>query len=160
MIDQAIVGASLEFSALDRSLVTGESSPVPAGPGDEVVGGTLNGSGSFVMEATHRGRDGLLARIATRVAEAQRSRAPVQQTADAVAAVFVPTVLAIAVAANSSRPFLLLGTERPRGPTRSSRRLLPQAGTPPSCASAKRRGAAKASLACSRSKSSSQNSAS
>ncbi|MAE94554.1 MAG: copper-translocating P-type ATPase [Deltaproteobacteria bacterium] len=86
-------------SAIDRSLVTGESIPVAAAPGDEVVGGTVNGSGGFVMEATHLGSDGLLARIARRVAEAQRSRAPAQQTADAVAAVFVPAVLAVAVVA-------------------------------------------------------------
>jgi Cu+-exporting ATPase len=83
-------------SAVDESAVSGEPIPVEKGPGDRVVGATVNGSGSFVMEAEKVGADTLLARIVALVAQAQRTRAPVQRLADAVSAVFVPTVIAVA----------------------------------------------------------------
>mgnify|MGYP002623804448 CR=1 FL=1 len=83
-------------SHIDESMVTGEPVPVGKSSGDSVVGATLNTSGSFVMRADKVGGDTLLARIVAMVAEAQRSRAPIQRAADAVAAVFVPAVLAVA----------------------------------------------------------------
>jgi Cu+-exporting ATPase len=86
-------------SSLDESLVTGESMPVAKTVGDTVIGGTINQSGSLVMVAENVGRDTMLARIVAMVADAQRSRAPIQRTADRVAAVFVPVVLAVAAAA-------------------------------------------------------------
>ena len=85
-------------SAVDESMLTGEPMPVAKGPGDAVTGATLNGTGSFVMEARRVGADTMLARIVRMVGEAQRSRAPVQRLADAVAAWFVPAVIAAAVA--------------------------------------------------------------
>jgi Cu+-exporting ATPase len=86
-------------SSLDESLVTGESMPVTKTTGDTVIGGTLNQTGSLVVLAEKVGRDTMLARIVAMVAEAQRSRAPIQRTADRVAAWFVPAVLAVAVVA-------------------------------------------------------------
>jgi Cu+-exporting ATPase len=86
-------------SAIDESMVTGEPLPVTRGPGDKVVGGTLNSTGSFVMEAERVGAATLLAQIVALVAEAQRSRAPIQSLADRVSAYFVPAVIAIAAAA-------------------------------------------------------------
>ncbi len=86
-------------SAVDESMVTGEPIPVEKGPGAPVTGATLNGTGSFVMKAERVGRETLLARIVQLVAEAQRSRAPMQRLADAVAAWFVPAVVAIAAVA-------------------------------------------------------------
>ena len=86
-------------SSLDESLVTGESMPVTKTVGDTVIGGTLNQSGALVIRAEKVGRDTLLARIVAMVAEAQRSRAPIQRLADRVAAWFVPSVIGIAVAA-------------------------------------------------------------
>jgi Cu+-exporting ATPase len=86
-------------SAVDESMVTGESLPVEKNSGDKVIGGTLNGSGSLVMEAEKVGAETLLAQIAQMVAEAQRSRAPIQQLADTVSAWFVPAVVAVAVIA-------------------------------------------------------------
>ena len=86
-------------STVDESLLTGEPVPVEKTPGTHVTGGTLNKSGSFVMEARKVGSETMLARIVALVAEAQRSRAPIQGLADAVAAYFVPAVLLIAVAA-------------------------------------------------------------
>ncbi|HSB71761.1 MAG TPA: heavy metal translocating P-type ATPase [Candidatus Methylomirabilis sp.] len=83
-------------SSLDESLVTGESMPVAKAPGDKVIGGTVNQTGSFVMRAEKIGRDTLLAQIVQMVAEAQRSRAPIQRLADVVAGWFVPAVIAIA----------------------------------------------------------------
>jgi Cu+-exporting ATPase len=83
-------------SSVDESMVTGESLPVDKAEGDAVIGSTLNRSGSFVMKAERVGKDTLLARIVRRVAEAQRSRAPIQRIADRVAAWFVPAVLAVA----------------------------------------------------------------
>jgi len=85
--------------AVDESMVTGESQPVAKAPGDGVIGGTLNGMGGFVMRAEHVGADTLLARIVQTVAEAQRSRAPVQGLADRVSAWFVPAVIVVAVLA-------------------------------------------------------------
>ncbi|NJO22824.1 MAG: HAD-IC family P-type ATPase, partial [Sphingomonadales bacterium] len=86
-------------SAVDESLITGEPLPVEKLPGATVTGGTLNKTGSFVMEARKVGADTMLARIVALVAEAQRSRAPIQSLADSVAAYFVPAVVAIAVLA-------------------------------------------------------------
>ncbi len=86
-------------SAIDESLVTGESLPVTKETGDTVIGGTLNQSGSLVIEADRVGRDTMLARIVALVAEAQRSRAPIQRLADAVAGWFVPAVILVALLA-------------------------------------------------------------
>jgi Cu+-exporting ATPase len=86
-------------SALDESLVTGESMPVTKAAGDVVIGGTLNQTGSLIMRAEKVGRDTMLSRIVQMVADAQRSRAPIQRMADRVSAWFVPAVLGIAVIA-------------------------------------------------------------
>jgi P-type Cu+ transporter len=86
-------------SALDESLVTGESMPVTKDDGAKVIAGTVNQTGSFVMRADKVGRDTLLARIVQMVATAQRSRAPIQRLADQVAAWFVPAVIAVALLA-------------------------------------------------------------
>jgi Cu+-exporting ATPase len=86
-------------SALDESMVTGESMPVTKQVGDKVIAGTLNTTGSFVMRAEKVGRDTMLARIVQMVAAAQRSRAPIQRLADQVAGWFVPTVILFAIAA-------------------------------------------------------------
>ena len=86
-------------SSIDESMVTGESIPVEKGEGDPLVGGTLNGTGSFVMEAQRVGSETLLSQIVQMVAEAQRSRAPIQRIADQVAGYFVPAVIAIAALA-------------------------------------------------------------
>ena len=85
--------------AVDESMITGESLPVAKAPGDAVVGGAVNGVASFVMRAERVGTETLLARIVQTVAEAQRSRAPVQALADRVSAWFVPAVVAVAVVA-------------------------------------------------------------
>ena len=84
-------------SAVDESLMTGEPVPVEKGPGDRLVGATLNGSGSLVMRAERVGAETLLAQIVRMVSEAQRSRAPIQKVADQVSAWFVPTVVFVAV---------------------------------------------------------------
>src|SRR4029453_5902573 len=86
-------------SSLDESLVTGEAMPTTKTAGDGVIGGTVNQTGALVMRADKIGRDTMLARIVAMVAEAQRSRAPIQRTADRVAAIFVPAVIAVALAA-------------------------------------------------------------
>jgi Cu+-exporting ATPase len=86
-------------SSLDESLVTGESMPVTKEAGGKVIAGTLNQSGSFVMRADKVGRDTLLSQIVKMVAEAQRSRAPIQRLADQVAGWFVPTVIVVALLA-------------------------------------------------------------
>jgi Cu+-exporting ATPase len=85
-------------SAIDESMMTGEPIPVEKHVGDRVTGATLNGSGSLVIRADKVGTDTLLARIVQMVAEAQRSRAPIQRLADLVAGWFVPAVIAIALA--------------------------------------------------------------
>ncbi len=84
-------------STLDESMVTGESVPVEKGPGDPLIGGTVNGKGSLVMQAEKVGSETLLSRIVQMVAEAQRTRAPSQALADKVSAVFVPVVVLVAV---------------------------------------------------------------
>jgi Cu+-exporting ATPase len=84
-------------STLDESMVSGEPIPVAKQSGDHLVGATINGTGSLVMRAEKVGADTLLARIVTMVAEAQRSRAPIQKLADVVAGYFVPTVIAVAI---------------------------------------------------------------
>lgn len=86
-------------SALDEAMVTGESMPVAKAAGDAVIGGTINQTGALVIRATRVGRDTVLARIVQMVAEAQRSRAPIQRMADRVSGWFVPAVLAVAVLA-------------------------------------------------------------
>ena len=86
-------------SAMDESMVTGESMPVTKTEGDTVIGGTVNRTGSLVVRADKVGRDTMLARIVQMVADAQRSRAPIQRMADRVAAWFVPTVIVVAVIA-------------------------------------------------------------
>ncbi len=83
-------------SAVDESMVTGEPLPVSRKPGDRVIGATVNTTGTFVMEAERVGAETLLAQIVQMVAEAQRSRAPIQRLADRVSAYFVPAVIAIA----------------------------------------------------------------
>ncbi|HMA12081.1 MAG TPA: HAD-IC family P-type ATPase, partial [Steroidobacteraceae bacterium] len=82
---------------VDESMVTGESLPVAKEPGSRVIGGTINGTGALVMKADRIGADMMLTRIVHMVAEAQRSRAPIQRLADQVSAWFVPAVIGIAV---------------------------------------------------------------
>jgi Cu+-exporting ATPase len=85
-------------SAVDESMITGESMPVKKGPGDEVIGATLNKTGSFRFRATKVGKDTALAQIIRLVREAQGSKAPIQRLADVIAGYFVPVVMSIAVA--------------------------------------------------------------
>jgi Cu+-exporting ATPase len=94
-VDGTVVEGS---STLDESLVTGESMPVEKHPGDRVVGSTINSTGSFVMRAERVGKETLLAQIVRLVSAAQRSRAPIQRTADVVSSYFVPAVLVVAIA--------------------------------------------------------------
>jgi P-type Cu+ transporter len=84
-------------SSVEESMITGEPVPVEKSAGDKVTGGTVNGTGSFVMRAERIGNDTLLGRIVQMVAEAQRSRAPIQGLADKVAGIFVPAVLAVSI---------------------------------------------------------------
>ncbi len=86
-------------SAVDESMVTGESMPVTKEPGAKVIGGTINQSGALVIEAQKVGRDTVLSQIVQLVAKAQRSRAPIQRLADQVSGLFVPAVIAVAVLA-------------------------------------------------------------
>src|SRR3546814_1841179 len=83
-------------SNIDESMVSGEPLPVAKTIGDRVIGGTVNQTGGFVMRATGVGKDTLLSKIVQMVAEAQRSRAPIQRLADTVAAWFVPAVVTAA----------------------------------------------------------------
>ncbi len=93
-------GVVLEgHSSVDESLVTGEPLPVEKNAGAKVTGGTINGTGSFVMRAERIGAETLLAQIVHMVAEAQRTRAPIQKLADVVSAIFVPAVVGTAVVA-------------------------------------------------------------
>jgi Cu+-exporting ATPase len=96
-------------SAVDESMLTGESLPVDKAPGDTVIGATLNTRGSFVFRATKVGKETTLAQIVRLVEEAQASSAPIQRLADAVAGVFVPAVLAVALLTFAG--WLLLGPE-------------------------------------------------
>ncbi len=114
-LDQVIVGDRLRVrpgervpvdgeisegrSAIDESMVTGESMPVTKSAGEMVIGGTMNQSGGFIMRANKVGRDTVLAQIVQMVAQAQRSRAPIQRLADQVAAWFVPAVISSALLA-------------------------------------------------------------
>jgi Cu+-exporting ATPase len=93
-VDGAVVEGS---SYVDESMVTGEPIPAPKKPGDRVTGATINGKGTLIIRAERVGSDTLLARIVHMVAQAQRTRAPVQRLADRVAAYFVEIVIAIAV---------------------------------------------------------------
>ncbi|MBU0861970.1 MAG: heavy metal translocating P-type ATPase [Alphaproteobacteria bacterium] len=86
-------------SSLDEGMLTGESMPVEKGPGDAVTGATINKNGSLVIEASKVGSDTVLAQIVAMVSNARRSRAPIQGMADRVAAVFVPTVVGVAILA-------------------------------------------------------------
>jgi P-type Cu+ transporter len=91
-VDGVVVEGS---SAIDESMLTGEPMPALKGPGDEVIGATLNTSGTFVMRAVHVGRDTALARIVELVERAQGSKAPIQRLADRISEVFVPLVLVL-----------------------------------------------------------------
>ena len=86
-------------SAVDESMLTGESMPVEKARGDQVIGATMNTSGSFVLRAERVGRDTMLSQIVQLVAEAQRSRAPIQRLADQVSGWFVPAVIVVAILA-------------------------------------------------------------
>ena len=94
-VDGVVIEGS---SAIDESMVTGEPMPVEKHSGDQVIGATVNGTGSFVMGAERVGAETLLSQIVQMVAEAQRSRAPIQKLADLVSAWFVPAVILIAIA--------------------------------------------------------------
>ncbi|HEV8606664.1 MAG TPA: copper-translocating P-type ATPase [Tepidisphaeraceae bacterium] len=84
-------------SAVDESMITGESIPIEKQPRDKVIGGSVNSTGSFIMRAERVGRETLLAQIVQMVSDAQRSRAPIQRLADVVSAWFVPAVVIIAI---------------------------------------------------------------
>jgi Cu+-exporting ATPase len=84
-------------SAVDEAMITGEPTPVAKGPGEPVIGGTVNGTGGLVMRAERVGAETMLAQIVRMVSEARRTRAPIQRLADRVSAYFVPAVVAIAV---------------------------------------------------------------
>jgi P-type Cu+ transporter len=93
-VDGTVIDGS---SAVDESMVTGEPIPVAKGAGDPVIGATVNGTGGFVMRAERVGADTLLSRIVQMVADAQRSRAPIQRLVDRVSAYFVPAVVVVAI---------------------------------------------------------------
>ncbi len=87
------------YSSIDESMITGESIPVEKSVGDEVIGATINKTGSLTIEATKVGKDSALARIVKMVEEAQGSKAPIQRLADVVASYFVPVVISVAIIA-------------------------------------------------------------
>jgi Cu+-exporting ATPase len=93
-VDGAVLDGA---SSIDESMVTGESIPVEKHANDRVIGGTINGTGSLIMRAERVGRDTLLAQIVQMVAEAQRTRAPIQNLADVVSSYFVPAIVLVAV---------------------------------------------------------------
>ena len=93
-VDGVVVEGS---SAVDESMITGEPIPIEKGPGEKLIGGTLNGTGTLVLRAVRVGSDTLLAQIIRMVAEARRSRAPIQRLADVVSSYFVPAVVLVAV---------------------------------------------------------------
>ena len=97
--DKVPVDGTLEdgSSAIDESMISGEPIPVKKGAGDPVIGGTVNQTGSFTMRATQVGADTMLSKIVQMVAEAQRSRAPIQRLADQVTGWFVPIVVVVAI---------------------------------------------------------------
>ena len=95
-VDGVVVSGN---SAVDESMISGEPIPVEKGGGAPLVGATVNGTGSLIMRAERVGQETLLAQIVRMVSEAQRSRAPIQRTADTLAAYFVPAVVAVAAAA-------------------------------------------------------------
>ena len=101
--DGAVVDGA---SAVDQSMLTGESLPVEVAPGDDVAGATINSFGRLVVRAAHVGADTALAQVARLVAEAQAGKAPIQRLVDRVSAVFVPVVLAIALATLAGWLFL------------------------------------------------------
>ena len=95
-VDSVVISGT---SSLDESMLTGESMPVEKGPGDPVTGATINKNGTLVIEAARVGADSVLAQIVAMVLGARRSRAPIQGLADRVSAIFVPTVVVVAVLA-------------------------------------------------------------
>lgn len=101
------------MSSLDQSMLTGESMPVQKGDGDTIYGGTVNGNGSLLVRAVHVGKETLLAQIIRLVAQAQRSRAPIQTKVDQVAAYFVPMVFLISAATFLAWLFLTPEAEEP-----------------------------------------------
>ncbi|NJL73394.1 MAG: HAD-IC family P-type ATPase, partial [Candidatus Competibacteraceae bacterium] len=101
------------MSSLDQSMLTGESMPVQKGEGDTIYGGTVNGNGSLLVRAVHVGKETLLAQIIRLVAQAQRSRAPIQTRVDQVAAYFVPLVFLISAATFLAWLFLTPEAEEP-----------------------------------------------
>ncbi len=104
-------------SAVDESMVTGEAMPTLKEPGATVIGGTINGTGSIIIRAERVGSDTMLAHIVQMVAQAQRSRAPIQRLADTVSGAFVPGVIIVAVAAFAAR---MIWDRRRHSPTRWS----------------------------------------
>jgi cation transport ATPase len=113
-------------SAIDESMVTGESMPVTKSVGEKVISGTINQSGGFVMRADKVGRDTVLAQIVQMVAQAQRSRAPIQRLADQVAGMFVPAVIAVAALAFAA--WSIWGPEPGRRLVIGNQRIMTEAG--------------------------------
>jgi Cu+-exporting ATPase len=134
-------------SAVDASMLTGEPIPVEVTAGTEVIGATMNTTGTFVMRATRVGRDTALARIVELVSRAQGSKAPIQRLADRIAEIFVPLVLVVAAAtflvwlvfgprsrsprssASSSSPARARWVSRPRRRSWSGRAVAPRPGS-------------------------------